>query len=140
MNQKQIKQLLIDQDEIQNELNAKENILINLQNNDLSVQNELNMRQKLEKSEFENQELRNEIENLNSNLEILNSQIYKNSGGTSIFFIQQPETKESIHKNETSLEFEINTMSREEVIHLNNNNNNFCFYLILNLVFFILRY
>ena len=55
---KQIKQLMIEQDEIQNELNAKENSLINLQNNNLAVQNELNLMSKLDIYEHENQQLK----------------------------------------------------------------------------------
>lgn len=118
---KQIKELMRQQDDIQNELNAKEIMLIQLQNNNLAVQNELNAKLKLDAYEKENQQLKNEIEQLNSNLEILNSQIYKNNlVEDGIYFnfnrIQNvSDRKESMIKNESSFENEMNTMSREEV-------------------------
>lgn len=116
---KQIKQLMIEQDEIQNELNAKENSLINLQNNNLAVQNEVNLMSKLDIYEHENQQLKNEIEQLNSNLDILNAQIYKSNFDDSIHFnFNSIDDKISATKNESSFETEINTMSKEEVTKL----------------------
>lgn len=114
---KQIKDLMFKQDEIQNELNAKENTLINLQNNNLAVQNELSLRLKLETLKKENQQLRNEIEQLNSNLDVLNAQLYKTNLDGRIFleFPIRSDRKESTSKNVSSFENEMNTMSRDEV-------------------------
>ncbi len=119
MCKKKIKQLLIEQDSIQNELDTKETTLLAIKNNNLAVQNELNLRLKIDKLENENQTLKNEIESLNSNLEILNAQIYKNSNLDDSLFINfnnLQQRKQSEIKNETSLATEINTMSKEEVI------------------------